>query len=246
MNEFLSENNDDLNAPLLSKEETEFKAADCDYNCLQIIVRKNDSAALNHVLNDPAINKPTPIEYVGLLRIAMYKEAIECMDILLKVDGIDVNFTDSNYKFPILWLAASLGKANAVKKLLESTTINIHKGPPSGTLTEVDNRDVIVDVGGQSPIVVATIELNTLRNKPKPMIIFHSERAIQEEIQKEEKIKNYLTIISYLFAAGANYSSSDPSTEMKRNVKGGGKSRRGRKKRQSKKAKKCRSRKYKK
>jgi len=242
----MSDDDSDLTTPLIS-EKTEFKAADCDYKCLQIIVRKNDSAALNHVLNDPAINKPTPIEYVGLLRIAMYKEAIECMDILLKVDGIDVNFTDSHYKFPILWLAASLGKANAVKELLKSTTINIHKGPPLGTLTEVDDKKVVVDVGGLSPLDVATIELNTLRNKPKPIIIFTSERAIQEEIQKEEKIKNYLTIISYLFAAGANYSSSDPSTEMKRKVvPRGGKSRRGRKKRQSKKAKKCRSRKYKK
>ena len=241
----MSDDDSDLTTPLIS-EKTEFKAADCDYKCLQIIIRENNYVTLNHLLNDPDINKPTHIDYVGLLRTAMYAEAIECMDILLKVDGIDVNFTDSHYKFPILWLAASLGKANAVKELLKSTTINIHKGPPLSTLTEVDNRSVTVGIGGQSPLDVATIEWNTLRNKPKPIIIFTSERAIQEEIQKEEKIKNYLTIISYLFAAGANYSSSDPSTEMKRNVKGGGKSRRGRKKRQSKKAKKCRSRKYKK
>lgn len=171
----------------------------------------------------------------------MYEEAIECMDILLKVDGIDVNFTDSHYKFPILWLAASLGKANAVKELLKSTTINIHKGPPLNTLTELDNRSVVVDVGGLSPLDVATIELNTLSNKPDS--ILQSESVIQI---KKEKIKNYLNIISYLAVADANYTSSDPSTEMKRKIKGGGKSRRRKKKRQSKKTKAGRTRKQKK
>jgi hypothetical protein len=141
-----------------------------------------------------------------------------------------------------LWLAASLGKVNAVKKLLESTTIDIHKGPPLRTLTEVDNRNVIVDVGGLSPLDVATIELNTLRNKPDS--IFQNESTIKE---KNEKIKNYLTIISLLTAAGATYSSTDPPNKMKRKViPRGGKSRRRRKKRQSKKTRKGRSRKYKK
>jgi len=223
---------DDLNAPLLSKEETEFNAADCDYKCLQTIIRENDSDALNRLLNERAINKHTPIDYVGLLRTAMYAEAIECMDILLKAPGIDVNFTDSHYKLPILWLAASLGKVNAVKKLLESERIDIHKGPPLRTLTEVDNRDVTIDVGGQSPIVVATIELNTLRNKSG----------------SEAKQNNYKTIIALLKMNGATYPFPDENaTEMKRKVvPRGGKSRSGRKKRQSKKAKKCRSRKYKK
>jgi len=241
MDRFTSDKNDDddLTAPLLSKE-TEFNAADCDYNCLQIIVSKNNFVALNHVLNQLKV-KPTPIEYVDLLRTAMYEEAIECMDILLKVDGIDVNFTDSHYKFPILWLAASLGKANAVKELLKSTTINIHKGPPLNTLTELDNRSVVVDVGGLSPLDVATIELNTLSNKPDS--ILQSESVIQI---KKEKIKNYLNIISYLAVADANYTSSDPSTEMKRKIKGGGKSRRRKKKRQSKKTKAGRTRKQKK
>jgi len=240
MNRFTSENNDDLNAPLLSKE-TEFKAADCDYKCLQTIIRNNDSNTLKFLLNNPAINKPTPIEYVGLLRTAMYAEAIECMDILLKVPDIDVNFTNSDYRLPILWLAASLGKVNAVKKLLESTTTDIHKSPPLGTLMEVDNRNVIVDVGGLSPLDVATIELNTLRNKPDS--VFQSESITKN---KKEKIKNYLTIIALLTAAGAVYKSTDPPTEMKRKVKGGGKSTRRKKKRQSKKTRKGRSRKYKK
>jgi len=230
MDKYLLENNDDLTAPLLSKE-TEFKAADCDYKCLQTIIRKNDSNTLNYVLNNPAINKPTPIEYIGLLRTAMYAEAIECMDILLKVPGIDVNFTNSDYKLPILWLAASNGKVNAVKKLLESTSINIHKGPPPSTLTEVDNRSVIVDVGGLSPIVVATIELNTLRDKSG----------------SKEKQNNYLNIIALLKMAGATYPFPDEeATKIKRKVKGGGKSKRRKKKRQSKKTKKCRARKQKK
>jgi hypothetical protein len=234
------ENDDELTTPLLPKK-TEFKAADCNYKCLQIIVSNNESVALNDVLKDPAINKSTPIDYVGLLRTAMYKEAIECMDILLDVSGIDVNFTDSHYKFPILWLAASLGKANAVKTLLKSTTINIHKGPPLGTLTEVDNKSVVVDVGGQSPLNVATIELNTLRNKPNGM--FDGESVIQI---KKEKIKKYDEIIEFLTKAGAKYNSSDSPTTMKRKVKEGGKSRRRKKKRQSKKTKKGRPRKYKK
>ena len=216
-----------------------------DYKYLQTIIRKNDFNELTLLLNELAIVDDTRVDYVGLLRTAMYAEAIECMDILLKVPGIDVNFTDSHYKFPILWLAASLGKVHAVKKLLESTTIptiNIHKGPPLRTLTEVDNRNVIVDVGGLSPLDVATIELNALRNKPDS--IFQNKSTIKE---KNEKIKNYLTIISLLTAAGATYSSTYPPNKMERKVLSrGGKSRRGRKKRQSKKAKKCRSRKYKK
>jgi hypothetical protein len=231
MNRFTSENNDDLNAPLLSKE-TEFKAADCDYKCLQTIIRNNDSNTLKFLLNNPAINKPTPIEYVGLLRTAMYAEAIECMDILLKVPDIDVNFTNSDYRLPILWLAASLGKVNAVKKLIESTTIDIHKGPPLRTLMEVDNRDVVVDVGGLSPIVAATIELNTLRNKSG----------------SKEKQNNYLNIIALLKMKGATYPFPDEkATEIKRKIiPGGGKSTRRKKKRQSKKTRKGRSRKYKK
>ena len=213
-----------------------------DYKYLQKIIRKNDYNELTLLLNELAIVDDTPIDYVGLLRTAMYAEAIECMDILLKVPGIDVNFSNSDYKLPILWLAASLGKVNAVKKLLESTTIDIHKGPPPRTLTEVDNRDVIVDVGGLSPLDVATIELNTLRNKPNN--IFDSKSVIQK---KEEKIKNYLTIIALLTRVGANYTSSNPSTKMKRKViPRGGKSGRRRKKRQSKKTRKGRSRKYKK
>lgn len=240
MAKYLLENNDDdgLTAPLLSKE-TEFNVADCDYKCLQTIIRKNNSNTLNYVLNQLKV-KPTPIEYVGLLRTAMYAEAIECMDILLKVPGIDVNFTNSDYKLPILWLAASLGKVNAVKKLLESTTIpttpttpsiNIHKGPPPSTLMEVDNRSVVVDVGGQSPIVAATIELNTLRDKSG----------------SKEKQNNYLNIIALLKMAGATYPFPDEeATKIKRNVKGGGKSRRRKKKRQSKKTKKGRTRKQKK
>lgn len=213
-----------------------------DYKYLQTIIRKNDFNELTLLLNELAIVDDTPIDYIGLLRTAMYAGAIECMGILLKVPGIDVNFTNSDYKLPILWLAASLGKVNAVKKLLESTTIDIHKGPPLRTLTEVDNRNVIVDVGGLSPLDVATIELNTLRNKPDS--IFDSKSVIQK---KEEKIKNYLTIISLLTAAGATYSSTDPPNKMKRKViPRGGKSRRRRKKRQSKKTRKGRSRKYKK
>lgn len=213
-----------------------------DYKYLQTIIRKNDFNELTLLLNELAIVDDTPIDYVGLLRTAMHAGAIECMGILLKVPGIDVNFTNSDYKLPILWLAASLGKVNAVKKLLESTTIDIHKGPPLRTLMEVDNRDVIVDVGGLSPLDVATIELNTLRNKPNN--IFDSKSVIQK---KEEKIKNYLTIISLLTAAGATYSSTDPPNKMKRKViPRGGKSGRRRKKRQSKKTRKCRSRKYKK
>ena len=213
-----------------------------DYKYLQTIIRKNDYNELTLLLNELAIVDDTPIDYVGLLRTAMYAGAVECMDILLKVPNINVNFTNSDYKLPILWLAASLGKVNAVKKLLESTTIDIHKGPPLGTLTEVDNRDVIVDVGGLSPLDVATIELNTLRNKPDSM--FQSESITKN---KKEKIKNYLTIIALLTTAGAVYKSTDPSTEMKRKViPRGGKSTRRKKKRQSKKTRKGRSRKYKK
>jgi hypothetical protein len=213
-----------------------------DYKYLQTIIRKNDFNELTLLLNELAIVDDTPIDYIGLLRTAIYAGAIECMGILLKVPGIDVNFTNSDYKLPILWLAASLGKVNAVKKLLESTTIDIHKGPPLRTLTEVDNRNVIVDVGGLSPLDVATIELNTLRNKPDS--IFQNESTIKE---KNEKIKNYLTIISLLTAAGATYSSTDPPNKMKRKViPRGGKSRRRRKKRQSKKTRKGRARKQKK
>lgn len=213
-----------------------------DYKYLQTIIRKNDFNELTLLLNELAIVDDTPIDYIGLLRTAMYAGAIECMGILLKVPGIDVNFTNSDYKLPILWLAASLGKVNAVKKLLESTTIDIHKGPPLRTLTEVDNRNVIVDVGGLSPLDVATIELNTLRNKPDS--IFQNESTIKE---KNEKIKNYLTIISLLTAAGATYSSTDPPNKMKRKViPRGGKSKRRRKKRQSKKTRKGRARKQKK
>lgn len=214
-----------------------------DYKYLQTIIRKNDYNKLTLLLNELAIVDDTPIDYVGLLRTAMYAEAVECMDILLKVPNINVNFTNSDYKLPILWLAASLGKVNAVKKLLESTTIDIHKGPPPlRTLMEVDNRNVVVDVGGLSPLDVATIELNTLRNKPNG--IFDGKSVIQK---KEEKMKNYLTIISDLVEAGAVYKSSDPSTEMKRKVvPRGGKSKRRKKKRQSKKTRKGRSRKYKK
>lgn len=213
-----------------------------DYKYLQTIIRKNDFNELTLLLNELAIVDDTPIDYIGLLRTAMYAGAIECMGILLKVPGIDVNFTNSDYKLPILWLAASLGKVNAVKKLLESTTIDIHKGPPLRTLTEVDNRNVIVDVGGLSPLDVATIELNTLRNKPDS--IFQNESTIKE---KNEKIKNYLTIISLLTAAGATYSSTDPPNKMKRKViPRGGKSIRRRKKRQSKKTRKGRARKQKK
>ena len=213
-----------------------------DYKYLQTIIRKNDFNELTLLLNELAIVDDTPIDYIGLLRTAMYAGAIECMGILLKVPGIDVNFTNSDYKLPILWLAASLGKVNAVKKLLESTTIDIHKGPPLRTLMEVDNRDVIVEVGGLSPLDAATIELNTLRNKPDS--IFQNKSTIKE---KNEKIKNYLTIISLLTAAGATYSSTDPPNKMKRKViPRGGKSRRRRKKRQSKKTRKGRSRKYKK
>jgi len=234
MDRFTSDKNDDLNAPLLSKE-TEFNAADCDYKCLQTIIRKNDSVTLNYLLNDPAINKPTPIDYNGLLRTAMYAEAIECMDILLKVPGIDVNFTNSDYKLPILWLAAFNGKVNAVKKLLESTTIptiNIHNGPPSSTSTRVDNDSVTIDVGGQSPIVAATIELNTLRDKSG----------------SEEKQNNYKTIIALLKMAGATYPFPDEeATKIKRKIiPRAGKSRRKKKKRQSKKTKKGRTRKQKK
>jgi hypothetical protein len=235
MDRFTSDNNDNdgLTAPLLSKE-TEFNAADCDYKCLQIIVSKNESVTLNHVLKDPAINKPTPIEYVGLLRTAVEKEAIKCMDILLKVPGIDVNFTDSHYKLPILWLAAFNGKVNAVKKLLESTTIptiNVHKGPPPSTSTQVDNDSVTIDVGGQSPIVAATIELNTLRNKSG----------------SEEKQNNYKTIIPLLKMAGATYPFPDEeATKIKRKIiPRAGKSRRRKKKRQSKKTKAGRTRKQK-
>jgi hypothetical protein len=202
-----------------------------DYTYLQKIIRKNDYNELTLLLNELAIVDDTPINYVGLLRTAMYAEAIECMDILLKVPDIDVNFTDSDYRLPILWLAASLGKVNAVKKLLESTTIDIHKGPPLRTLMEVDNRDVVVDVGGLSPIVAATIELNTLRNKSG----------------SKEKQNNYLNIIALLKMKGATYPFPDEkATEIKRKVKVGGKSRHGRKKSQSKKTKKCRSRKQKK
>jgi hypothetical protein len=131
-----------------------------------------------------------------------------------------------------LWLASSLGKVNAVKKLLESTTIDIHKGPPLRTLMEVDNRDVVVDVGGLSPIVAATIELNTLRNKSG----------------SKEKQNNYLNIIALLKMKGATYPFPDEkATEIKRKVvPRGGKSKRRRKKRQSKKTRKGRSRKYKK
>jgi hypothetical protein len=213
-----------------------------DYKYLQTIIRKNDYNKLTLLLNELAIVDDTPIDYVGLLRTAMYAEAVECMDILLKVPNINVNFTNSDYRLPILWLASSLGKVNAVKKLLESTTIDIHKGPPLRTLMEVDNRDVVVDVGGLSPLDVATIELNTLRNKPDSM--FQSESITKN---KKEKIKNYLTIIALLTTAGAVYKSTDPPTEMKRKVvPRGGKSKRRRKKRQSKKTRKGRSRKYKK
>jgi hypothetical protein len=213
-----------------------------DYKYLQTIIRKNDYNELTLLLNELAIVDDTPIDYVGLLRTAMYAGAIECMGILLKVPGIDVNFTNSDYKLPILWLAASLGKVNAVKKLLESTTTDIHKGPPLGTLMEVDNRNVIVDVGGLSPLDVATIELNTLRNKPDS--VFQSESITKD---KKEKIKNYLTIISLLTAAGANYKSTDPPNKMIRKViPRGGKSKCRRKKRRSKKTRKGHARKQKK
>jgi hypothetical protein len=177
----------------------------------------------------------------------MYAEAIECMRVLLNIPDVDVNFTDERlgdkYYFPILWLAASLGKVNAVKKLLESKSINVHQGLPfRRILMEVDKGTVVVNVGGLSPLDVATIEFNTLRNKPDS--IFQSESITKD---KEEKIKKYGEIIALLTKAGANYNSSDSPTKMKRKVvPRGGKSRRGRKKRQSKKTKKCRSRKYKK
>ena len=203
-----------------------------DYKYLQTIIRKNDYNKLTLLLNELAIVDDTPIDYVGLLRTAMYAEAVECMDILLKVPNINVNFTNSDYKLPILWLASSLGKVNAVKKLLESTTIDIHKGPPLRTLMEVDNRNVVVDVGGLSPIVAATIELNTLRNKSG----------------SKEKQNNYLNIIALLKMKGATYPFPDEkATDIKRKViPRGGKSTRRKKKRQSKKTRKGRSRKYKK
>ena len=282
MNKFLSENNGDLNMPLLSKE-TEFKAADCDYNCLQIIIRNNDSNTLKFLLNEHAIDNPTPIDYYGLLRTAMYADANncmvvllillnnqpevintpidyngllrtamyadanKCMRILMNIPGVDVTFTDKHlgdrYYFPILWLAAFNGKVNAVNELLKSSSINVHQGPPfRTTLMSVDKGSVIIDVGGLSPIDVATIELNTLRNKPDS--IFQNESTTQT---KNDKIKSYLTIIALLTDAGAKYSSSDKPDKLKRKVvPRGGKSRNGRKKSQPKKTKKCRSRKQKK
>jgi hypothetical protein len=246
MSRFTSENNDDLNAPLISKE-TEFKAADCDYNCLQIIIRNNDFKTLKFLINEHAIDNPTPIDYNGLLRTAMYAEAIECMRVLLNIPGVDVNFTDKRrgdrYYFPILWLAAFNGKVNAVNELLKSSGIDVHKGSPWGhTETQVDNGSVIIEVGGLSPLDVATIELNTLRNKPDS--IFQNESTTQT---KNDKIKNYLNTIALLTDAGAKYSSSDNPDKLKRKViTRGGKSKHGRKKSQSKKTKKCRSRKQKK
>jgi hypothetical protein len=206
-----------------------------DYKYLQTIIRKNDYNKLTLLLNELAIVDDTPIDYVGLLRTAMYAEAVECMDILLKVPGIDVNFTNSDYKLPILWLAAFNGKVNAVKKLLESTTIptiNVHKGPPPSTSTRVDNDSVTIDVGGQSPIVAATIELNTLRDKSG----------------SKEKQNNYLNIITLLKMANATYPFPDEeATKIKRKIiPRAGKSRRRKKKRQSKKTKKGRTRKQKK
>jgi hypothetical protein len=206
-------------------------------NCMDVLL-----ILLN---NQPEVIN-TPIDYNGLLRTAMYADANKCMRVLLNIPGVDVTFTDKHlgdrYYFPILWLAAFNGKVNAVNELLKSSSINVHQGPPfRTTLMSVDKGSVIIDVGGLSPIDVATIELNTLRNKPDS--IFQNESTPQ----KKEKIKKYLTIIALLTDAGAKYSSSDKPDKLKRKVvPRGGKSRNGRKKSQPKKTKKCRSRKQKK
>ena len=73
-----------------------------DYKYLQTIIRKNNYNELTLLLNELAIVDDTPIDYVGLLRTAMHAEAVECMDILLKVPNINVNFTNSDYKLSLI------------------------------------------------------------------------------------------------------------------------------------------------
>jgi len=179
-----------------------------------------------------------------LLMTAVFTDAIKCIRILLENTNVDVNFTDNDwFILPVLWLAAFYGKEEAVRELIKSDKIDVHKGAKSTLFKSVDNGYVTIDITGLSPLDAATIELNNLLDKKKN-ILNTIKTGFTKDDQLEKKIGNYRTIIALLASKGAVYTSTNPPEKMRRRVvRGGGKSKRRRKKIQSKKR---RSRKHKK